>query len=161
MDNSLHNVVFANNISHNFGGGVKMVRTSFFNVIGLNDIESDDEGSSIYFRFFGIELGSAGADAPSVELDFAPSRGNVIFSNLIRGRNSSGVFIEGGSDQNDIFDNIIREATDYALESSSRMANNSHNNLTNLPSLNVSSGCCSRFSFTGVTGGPEAPLESR
>jgi hypothetical protein len=39
LDNSLYNVVFANNISHNYGGGVKMVRTSFSIVIGLNDIE--------------------------------------------------------------------------------------------------------------------------
>ncbi|MCU1327628.1 MAG: hypothetical protein JWN34_2998 [Bryobacterales bacterium] len=145
LDNSLYNVVFANNISHNYGGGVKMVRTSFFNVIGLNDVESNNESESLYFRFFGIELGAAGADAPSPELDFTPSRGNVIFSNTIRGTNSSGIFIQGGSDQNEIFDNVIREATDYALESAFKMGNTSRNNLTHLPSLNISSGCCNGF----------------
>jgi hypothetical protein len=36
---------------------------------------------------------------------------------MIRGKNSSGIFIQGGSDQNEISDNVIREATDYALES--------------------------------------------
>ena len=95
---------------------------------------------SIYFRFFGVELGAAAGDAPSAELDFTPSRGNVIFSNSIRGTNSSGIFIDGGSDQNSMIDNVIREATVFAIESAGPMANISQDNLTNLPCLDIGNG---------------------
>jgi hypothetical protein len=137
IDNGIYSVVYRNNISHNSGGGVKMVRTGFFNIIGLNVIENDNDGASIYYRFFGIELGAALGDAPSEELDFAPSRGNVIFSSLIRGSHGAGVFTEGGSDENDIFDNVIMDASDFAIESQGQWQNTVRNNLTNQPSLEI------------------------
>ncbi len=121
-----------------------MVRTSFFNIIGMNNIESDNDGVSPYFRFFGIELGAAQGDAPSPELDFTPSRGNVIFSNLVRGSNGSGVFLQGGSDQNQIYDNVIMDAVSFAIESEEQMQNTVQNNLTNLPSQNVGNCCTGR-----------------
>ena len=123
IDNGIFNFIYGNNISHNSGDGVKMVRTGFFNVIGLNTIENDNDGGSVYFRFFGVELGAALGDAPSAELDFTPSRGNIVFSNLIRGSNSSGIFIEGASDQNQIFDNVIKDATAFAIESEAQIQN--------------------------------------
>jgi len=143
IDNAAYNVVYANNISHNSGGGIKMVRTGFFNVLGQNVIENDNDGASIYYRFFGIELGFAAADAPSPELDFTPSRGNVIFSNLIRGTHGAGIFIQGGSDQNQISDNVIMDAKDWAIESATQTQNAAHDNLTDMPSLNIGAACCS------------------
>jgi parallel beta-helix repeat protein len=149
IDNAMYNFVYANNISHNFGGGVKMVRTAYFNVVGMNIMESNNDGASIYFRFFGVQLGSALADAPSAELDFTPSRGNIVFSNLIRGSHGAGIFVQGGSDQNEMFDNVVMDAKDYAIESQGSMQNQAWNNLTNLPSFYVD-GCCS---FAGAQRG--------
>ena len=155
IDNAIYNIVFANNISHNFGGGVKMVRTAFFNVVGMNVIENDNDGVNIDFRFFGVQLGATPADASTSEIDFAPSRGNVIVSNLIRGTHGSGIFIQLDSDDNELIDNVIREATDFAIESVLTMPNTAVNNLTDLPSQNISSGCCS----SGVRPGPvRSPL---
>ncbi len=142
IDNGIYNILFGNNISHNFGGGVKMVRTAFFNVIGMNKIESDNDGVSVYYRFFGVELGAAPGDAASAELDFTGSRGNVLFSNSIRGSNSSGIFIQLGSDTNQILDNVIMDSTLWAIESVLSMANTLGSNLTDRPSQNVGADCC-------------------
>lgn len=140
LDNAAYNVIFANTVTHNFGGGIKMVRTAYLNAIGLNTIWSNNDGASARFHFFGIELGSAALDVPSEELDGAPSRGNIVFSNTIRGNHYSGIFFAPGSDKNDVFDNVIMDAQKWALESVSQMPNSTLNNLTNLPSRNVSSG---------------------
>jgi parallel beta-helix repeat protein len=153
LDNAIYNVIYANNISHNFGGGVKMVRTSFFNIVGLNVIENDNDGANIYFRFFGVEMGAAPGDASSPELDFTPSRGNVIFSNLIRGTHGSGIFLQAGSDGNDVVDNVILDAKDWAIEAVLPMLNTMRNNLTNLPSEN-GRGCCT---YTGRRPEPGNP----
>ena len=140
LDNAFYNVVFGNNVAHNFGGGVKIVRTGYFNLIGMNTLYSDNDGVSATFHFFGVELGATPGDGTSDELDFTPSQGNIVFSNPIRGTHYSGIFFDAGSDQNDVFDNTILDATDWALESVAVMANNSLNNLTNLPSRNIGSG---------------------
>lgn len=140
IDNALYNVIFSNTIAHNFGGGIKIVRTGYLNVIGLNTVLSNNEGAGSKFHFFGIELGSAPLDVPSGELDGAASRGNILFSNAIRGNHYAGIFFAGGSDLNDIFDNVIMDAEKWALESVKPMANSSLNNLTNLPCRNISSG---------------------
>ena len=140
IDNAIYNIVFANNLSHNFGGGIKIVRTGFFNLIGLNTLFSNNDGAGASFHFFGIELGAAEGDDASGELDFTPSRGNIVFSNLIRGDHYSGIFFAAGSDQNDIFDNTIMDAQAWGLESVAVMANDALNNLTNLRSRNIGSG---------------------
>jgi hypothetical protein len=140
IDNALYNVVFKNDVEHNLGGGVKIVRTGYFNVVGMNTIVSNNDGASPSFHFFGVELGSTGADAPSSEIDFTPSRGNLVFSNLIRGSHYAGVFFGPGSDRNEVFDNTVMDATNWALESVSVMDNHTLNNLTNLPSRNIGSG---------------------
>jgi hypothetical protein len=44
---------------------------------------------------------------------------------------------DAGSDLNNVFDNTIMDAQNRALESVAGMANNSLNNLTNLPSRNI------------------------
>ena len=140
LDNAIYNVVTGNNLEHNFGGGIKMVRTSYFNAIGLNSLLSNNEGESAVFHFFGIELGAAIPDGPATDLDFTPSRGNIVFSNLVRGTHYSGVFLAPGSDLNDLFDNTIMDANHWALESVEAMNNATLNNLTNIESVNIASG---------------------
>ena len=140
VDNALYNLIFANTIAHNYGGGVKMVRTAYFNLIGVNTVFSDNDGASDAYHFFGIELGSASPDHPSTELDFTPSRGNLVFSNPVRGTHYSGIFFAAGSDLNNVFDNTIMDAQSWALESVEVMSNDTLNNLTNLPSRNIGSG---------------------
>ena len=140
LDNTIYDVVFANNIVHNFGGGIKFVRTGYFNAIGLNTLFDNNDGASANFHYFGIELGAAPGDAASTELDFTPSRGDILFSNNIRGNHYSGIFMGAGSDQNTIVYNTIFDATNWALESVARMQNQSLNNLTTLPSRNIGSG---------------------
>ena len=117
-----------------------MLRTDYFNVVGLNTLVDNNRGRSDRFHFFGIEMGAAKADAPAADLDFAPSQGNIVFSNLIRGPHYAGVFFAKGSDRNDLFDNSIFGATNWALESAVRQDNAILNNLTNLPSRNAGPG---------------------
>src|SRR5205085_344763 len=85
IDNGLWNVVYANQIDRNEGGGVKMVRTAFFNTIALNVLTDNNVGANPRFHFFAVELGAAPADVPVADLDFAPSRGNLVIGNAIRG----------------------------------------------------------------------------
>ncbi len=140
LDNAAYNIVYSNLIDGNYGGGVKMVRTAYYNLVGLNTLVDDNAGESDQFHFFGIELGAATADAPVADLDFTPSHGNLIFSNLIRGRHYAGVFFADGSNINDLFDNTILGAESWAIESASRQDNVTLNNLTNLPSRNIGPG---------------------
>ena len=140
LDNSLYNVVYANAVERNYGGGVKMVRTAFFNVVGLNTVVDNNEGANPRYHFFGVELGAAPADVAVSDLDFTPCRGNVVFGNIIRGTHYAGVFFGPGSTDNDVFDNVIFGATDWAMEQVRAQPNASLNNLTNLPSRNIDAG---------------------
>jgi len=140
LDNSMYNIVFANNISRNFGGGIKLVRTSYFNLVGMNTLFGNNDGANVRFHFFGIEVGATAGDELSGELDFRSSSGNILFSNVIRGDHYSGIFFGPGSEQNEVFDNTIMDAQVWALESVQVMANHTLNNLTNLPSRNIGAG---------------------
>lgn len=140
LDNSFYNVVYANQIERNYGGGVKMVRTAYFNIIGLNTIVDNNQGKNERFHFFGVELGAAKADVPVTDLDFTPCQGNIVFGNTIRGAHYAGIFLGPGSTENDIFDNTVFGATNWAMEQVIAQPNASLNNLTNLPSRNISAG---------------------
>jgi hypothetical protein len=140
LDNALYNVVFQNTVEDNYGGGIKLVRTSLFNLIGMNTLVANAVGSSEKFHYFGIELGAAPGDFTTRELDITPSRGNIVFSNMIRGPHYAGIYFGTDCDQNDVFDNVILGAAKWALESVTEMPNTTVNNLTNQPSRNVSAG---------------------
>jgi parallel beta-helix repeat protein len=140
MDNTVYDQVVFNDVDENFGSGIKMVRTAFYNLVGINTLTDNNRGQSNVFHFFGIEHGFAAADTPSTELDFAPSRGNIVFGNNVRGAHYSGIFFAQGSDQNNLFDNTIFGATDWGMESVVMQANITLNNLTNLSLRHVSSG---------------------
>ena len=140
LDNSLYNVLYANEVERNYGGGVKMVRTAFFNVIGLNTIVDNNEGTNSHYHFFGVEFGAAEADVAVSDLDFTPCRGNILFGNTIRGTHYAGIFLGPGSTDNDLFDNAIFGATNWAMEQVKPQPNASLNNLTNLPLRNIDAG---------------------
>jgi hypothetical protein len=140
LDNAAYNIVYANQVDRNYGGGVKMVRSAFFNLVGLNVITDNNEGVNERFHFFGIELGAAEANAPSTELDFTPSRGNIVFGNVIRGPHYAGIFYASGSTDNEVFDNSIFQATAWAMEQVRRQPNRSLNNMSNQPSRNIDAG---------------------
>lgn len=138
VDNAAFNLVLGNNIAHNAGGGIKLVRTGYFNVLGVNLLVDNNDGANDRFHFFGIELGAAGG--ASSELDFTPSRGNLVFSNILRGNHYAGVFFAQGSDRNIAFHNSIFDASHWAFEAAQPMNNSVQNNLTDLPSRNTGGG---------------------
>lgn len=140
LDNALYNIVYANQVDRNQGGGIKMVRTAYFNLVGLNVVTDNNEGASDRFHFFGIELGAAPPDAPARDLDFMPSRGNIVFANAVHGRHYAGIFLGGGSTGNELFDNTVFGATRWAIEQTRSQDNASRDNLTRLPSRNIGSG---------------------
>ena len=120
IDNAVYNEIFANTVIGNFGGGVKMVRTAFFNVVRKNAIVDNNLGKSAKHHFFGVELGAAPADTPVIDLDFVGSSGNIVQDNAIRGTHYSGVFVGIGSAQNYVLDNRISGAEVFTLETARR-----------------------------------------
>lgn len=156
IDNAAYNQVVFNEVDGSFGGGIKMVRSGIQNVIGLNLILDNNAGQNDKFHFFGIELGAARADSPSVELDFVPSQGNQIFGNTIRGDHYAGIFFADGSDGNNVFDNSVFGATTWAMESVRVQPNFVLNNLTNLRLRNIDSGLDPSLLTLGV--GQRDPL---
>lgn len=119
IDNAVYNLVMGNNVSGNFGSGIKIVRTGFYNVIGRNIISNNNLGANKAHFFFGIELGGAVSDTPpdpAAELDFLPSRGNVIFQNVITGPHYAGIQFCPDCDDNDVFDNVILRPRVWAVE---------------------------------------------
>jgi parallel beta-helix repeat protein len=71
---------------------------------------------------------------------FTPSRGNEVFGNEIWGNHYSGIFFADGSDRNNIFDNSVFGASNWAMESVRVQLDITLNNLTNLRSRNIGSG---------------------
>jgi len=120
IDNAVYNEIFANTVIGNFGGGVKMVRTAFFNLVRKNAIIDNNLGKSARHHFFGVELGAAAPDAPVIDLDFVGSSGNIVQDNAIRGTHYSGVFVGSGSAQNYVLDNQISGAEAFTLETARR-----------------------------------------
>jgi parallel beta-helix repeat protein len=116
VDNAVYNEIYGNEIYGNWGGGIKMVRTSLFNVIANNTLTDNNLGRSARFHYFGIELGAAVADEPVRDLDFIGSSGNIIVANVIRGSHHFGIFIPPESIQNEIIDNNIEGAEAHAIE---------------------------------------------
>ena len=134
------------------------MRTGIENVIGMNLLLDNNAGQNEKFHFFGIELGAALADAPSVELDFIPSQKNQVFGNTIRGNHYAGIFFADGSDANNIFDNAIFGATAWAMESVRVQPNLVLNNLTNLKLRNIDSGLDPNLLKLGVGQNDPAPV---
>lgn len=140
LDNALYNQIVFNQIDRNYGSGVKMVRTSVFNLVGMNTVTDDNEGSNPKLHYFGILVGYASADESAWDLDFAPSQGNEIFANNVRGNHFAGIFFEPGADHNVVFDNSIFGAVMWGMDSARPQDEQTFNNLSNLPFRNIDSG---------------------
>ena len=134
IDNSAYNIVYNNNISKNYGSGVKMVRSGVRNIISTNLVTDNNRGEGDQFHFFGVELGWAAADEAVNNLDFTPEYENIVCRNMITGTHYAGIFLSEGTYINDFFDNIIMDATHWAIESLTDQFNSIVNNYTPLES---------------------------
>lgn len=139
LDNAIFNVVFQNRIVANYGGGIKMVRTSFYNAIGQNIIDNNNLGNNDKHFFFGIEVGGAKGDLPALDLDFTSSMGNIVFQNIITGNHYAGIAFCGKCEYNDVFDNIIVRPQVWSIDQTAvGMRNIFTNNFSQAPSHNTS-----------------------
>jgi len=109
LDNAAYNIIIRNTITGAAGDGVKIVRSGFRNIIGLNSITDNNAEDNSVFSFSGILLGSAGNDVENDKsgIDVLPSIENIVFGNTIYGHHRFGVLIDSGSVYNDVYDNVI------------------------------------------------------
>ncbi|MCM1415004.1 MAG: right-handed parallel beta-helix repeat-containing protein [bacterium] len=131
LDNTAYNILENNIVINNYGGGIKMVRTTVRTLIMENIVKDNNKGQNDSFHFFGVELGAAVADEESGDLDFASDFENIICRNSITGNHYSGVFIGEDCYVNDVFDNVIMEPQMFAVEAISGKFNSIVNNISN------------------------------
>lgn len=131
LDNTAYNILENNVVSNNYGGGIKMVRTTVRTLIMENIVKDNNMGQNDIFHFFGIEIGAAVADVESTDMDFTPDYENIICRNSINGNHYSGVFVGEECYVNDIFDNVVMEPQMFAIEAISHKFNSIVNNISN------------------------------
>lgn len=129
LDNTAYNILENNIVISNYGGGIKMVRTTVRTLIMENIVKDNNMGQNDIFHFFGIELGAAAADEESDGMDFKPDYENIICRNSITGNHYSGIFVGEDCYVNDIFDNVIMESQMFAIEAISHKFNSIVNNI--------------------------------
>jgi parallel beta-helix repeat protein len=114
LDNAAYNLIIRNTISGAAGDGVKIVRSGFRNIIGLNSITDNNKNENSVFYFSGVLLGSAGSDYKNDTsgIDALPSVENIVFGNTIYGQHKVGILIDHGSIYNDVFNNVIIKQKD-------------------------------------------------
>ncbi len=138
IDNSAYNTIVNNNVTQNYGSGVKMVRSGYRNIIMQNTVSDNNKGKSDDFHFFGIEIGHESTpDEPVKGLDFTASYENIVCRNIVTGSNYAGVFLAVESYCNDVFDNTILGSEWYAIECHSNMFNSMPNNIMDQEILNL------------------------
>lgn len=138
IDNSAYNTIVNNNVTQNYGSGVKMVRSAYRNIIMENTVSDNNMGKSESFHFFGIEIGHASTpDEPVKGLDFTASYENIVCRNIVTGSNYAGVFLAEGSYCNDVFDNTILNSEWFAIECHSTLFNSMPNNIMDQDVLNL------------------------
>lgn len=138
IDNSAYNTIVNNNVTQNYGSGVKMVRSAYRNIIMENSVSDNNKGKSDDFHFFGIEIGHESTpDEPVKGLDFTASYENIVCRNIVTGSNYAGVFLAVESYCNDVFDNTILGSEWYAIECHSNMFNSMPNNIMDQEILNL------------------------
>ena len=139
IDNSAYNTIVNNNVTQNYGSGVKngafripaiLLWKILYQIIIKE--KSDD------FHFFGIEIGHESTpDEPVKGLDFTASYENIVCRNIVTGSNYAGVFLAVESYCNDVFDNTILGSEWYAIECHSNMFNSMLNNIMDQEILNL------------------------
>jgi len=90
IDNGSFNIIVSNSILRNFGGGIKMVRSGISNIIAFNTFSDNYLGINEHFRaFHGLTLLAMGSETEfnpdCANLDFLPSKGNIISGNTFSG----------------------------------------------------------------------------
>lgn len=129
IDNAAYNTVIDNDITHNYGSGIKMVRSAYRNIIMQNTVSDNNLGRSGEFHFFGIEIGHASTpDQPVKGLDFTASYENIVCRNVVSGNNYSGIYLAEESYCNDVFDNVIMGSQFFSIECRSNLFNSIVNN---------------------------------
>ncbi len=89
LDNGCINTLTQNKITHNYGEGIKLVRSALLNKIKENHILHNGLGENVHARFYAIALKEVGAihqEFTSTQkrlLDFLPSQLNIIADNII------------------------------------------------------------------------------
>lgn len=136
LDNTAYNILINNTVMNNYGGGVKMVRTTVRCLIIENIIKANNQGQNDKFHFFGVELGSAVGDVESTDMDFTADYENIICRNIISGNHYSGIFVGQDGYVNDIFDNVIMQPKMFAVECLSVKFNSIVNNRSDRPIRN-------------------------
>lgn len=132
LDNTAYNILENNIVINNYGGGIKMVRTTVRSLIMENIVKNNNIGQNDVAHFFGIEIGAAIADIESTDMDFTPDYENIICRNSITGNHYSGIFIGEECYANDVFDNVIMEPQMFAVEAISLKFNSIINNISNV-----------------------------
>lgn len=131
LDNTAYNILEDNMVINNYGGGIKMVRTTVRTLVMRNIIRDNNMGQNDSFHFFGIEVGAAPSGVESSIMDFTPDYENIVCRNIITGNHYSGVFIGEECYVNDVFDNIIMDSQAFGVEAISLKFNSIMNNVTN------------------------------
>lgn len=132
IDNAAYNIVSNNSICDNSGSGVKMVRSAYRNIVVSNQISNNNRGQNEKFHGFGVEIGYASEpDEPVIGLDFTPGFENIVTRNVIQGKHFSGVFLAVESYCNDIYNNLIMDAEEFAIEIHSGFFNSQVDNICN------------------------------
>lgn len=90
IDNGALNIIDSNVIFRNHGGGIKMVRSGIANIVVGNTFMDNCLGVNEHFRaFHAVTLLAMGSetefDPDYTNLDFMPSKGNIISRNLFSG----------------------------------------------------------------------------
>ena len=134
LDDTAYNIIENNLVMNNYGGGIKMVRTTVRTLIFENIVRDNNMGQNDMFHFFGIELGAAAGDVngANTAANFMPDYENIICRNSITGNHYSGIFVGEECYVNDIFDNVIMESQMFAVEAISKRFNSIVNNLSNV-----------------------------
>lgn len=131
LDNAAYNLLVGNKISKNYGSGVKMVRSSYRNLIMNNEISDNNYGENDYFHFFGVEMGYAKKPDQEVKgMDFTSDYENIVCRNVITGKHYSGVFFDTETYCNDLFDNVIIDSENFSVECISNKFNSVVGNCT-------------------------------
>lgn len=131
LDNTAYNILEDNMIINNYGGGIKMVRTTVRTIIMKNVIRDNNKGQNDVFHFFGVEVGASPSGTENSVMDFTPSYENIVCRNIITGNHYSGVFIAEECYINDVFDNVIMDSEAFGVEAISLKFNSIINNRTN------------------------------
>lgn len=134
LDDTAYNILENNIVIGNYGGGIKMVRSTIRTLIMENIIKDNNMGQNDVFHFFGIELGSAAGDVNGANMagSVLPDYENIICRNSITGNHYSGIFVGEECYTNDIFDNVIMEPQMFSVEAISKKFNSMVNNLSNV-----------------------------